>query len=405
MMSHQFPPSSPIAVEYNKSIQLKKDAAPPRQLKFNNINNYPSPLPSSSAGNLPSSPVKYSQATTTSSSPVKDIDSSFILEDSNVYTGGKITIPLELNPNQSGVYNIGRQSTGCDVILPSFKLISRKHAILSYNQTKNQLKLTCLGLNGLIVALPRVMSCPMVYNQSANTFEFSSNQSLKIVDSNQQLTKEKGLTSFILNKDQTVILPFMNGTIIDFRNVELSLTMKQLSFNDHLIHNHSKPLQRTNSNTFQSSPDNEPSHKKVKHFKISQIKKPKRSTQEIIDSLISRNVDCSNLKHVLANYLAFANVQQTPLSLLMDANSKIRALTREEVRAILTDTPCIGVIYRQGKDAAGKPLEEEYYYDLENDPNQERKFTVQSIKGGRTGLRSCRRTHKQYFWKRPANRK
>ena len=89
----------------------------------------------------------------------------------------------------------------------------------------------------------------------------------------------------------------------------------------------------------------------------------------------------------------------------MDANSKIRALTREEVRALLTNEPCVGVIYRQGKDAAGKPLEEEYYYDLENDPNQERKFTVQSIKGGRTGLRSCRRTHKQYFWKRPANRK
>ena len=77
-------------------------------------------------------------------------------------------------------------------------------------------------------------------------------------------------------------------------------------------------------------------------------------------------------------------------------------MKKDELRAWLANEPCIGVIYRKGKDAAGKPLEEEYYYDLENDPNQVRKFNVLSIKGGRTGLRSCRKTHKQYFWKKPA---
>lgn len=49
---------------------------------------------------------------------------------------------------------------------------------------------------------------------------------------------------------------------------------------------------------------------------------------------------------------------------------------------MLHGSPSIGVIERTGKDAAGKALENEYFFK------------------GR-GLRSCRQTHKQYFWKRP----
>lgn len=451
-MSYQFPPSSPIVGDFNKDKELHfKGTSIPKKLEFENTNynakntiinqnnsgvHYPTPLPSSSIGNLSSSPIKNTVPIQTSSpsssflSPVKrgngaNITSSFILEESPI--NNKLVIPIQLHPNEPATYKIGRQSSSCDVVLPKFKLISRKHAILSYFPGKNQLKLTCLGLNGLIVALPRHISCHLMRRRD-NQFEFSSNDNLDIVDKEKQLLKEQNLTSFALRKGDTVILPFMNNTIIDFRNVEVLLTMKQLSFRDHVLHEREisknqidsevlKPLIQTNivSDTISPTPIKplkrfspflESSHqdKKSKNHvrRLTKFVEPKRSTEEIIDSLTKRGIDCQDLQHILANYLAFANVQQTPLSLLRDANSQIKALKKEEVRALLANEPCIGVIYRKGKDAAGKPLEEEYYYDLENDPNQVRKFNVLSIKGGRTGLRSCRKTHKQYFWKKPA---
>ncbi|CAI1584431.1 hypothetical protein SEUBUCD646_0L02440 [Saccharomyces eubayanus] len=142
--------------------------------------------------------------------------------------------------------------------------------------------------------------------------------------------------------------------------------------------------------------------KKQKLNKSVLSSKPKKSVKETLDELSGRNVDVMNLQHILTNHLAFANVQQTPLFQLQQVNSQISELSRDELRTILSDAKCVGVIYRHGKDAAGKPLDEEYFYDLENDDDYERRNLVSSLKGGRTGLRSCRRTHKQYFWKKPA---
>ncbi|SCU95244.1 LAMI_0F01662g1_1 [Lachancea mirantina] len=144
-----------------------------------------------------------------------------------------------------------------------------------------------------------------------------------------------------------------------------------------------------------------PSPKK-NHKRKNQIAGKDATPEEIVSCLISKNVPIVELQNVLINYLAFSNVQQVPLSLLKDVNSKISALDTSELRALLVTEKCIGVIRRQGKDAAGKPLDEEYYYDLENDPDTDRRMLVTSLKGGRSGLRNCRKTHKQYFWKKPA---
>jgi hypothetical protein len=68
-------------------------------------------------------------------------------------------------------------------------------------------------------------------------------------------------------------------------------------------------------------------------------------------------------------------------------------LSRQELKRILDDTPCVGEIPRAGKDAAGQPLENEFYYVPEMDSNQMRRETITA--GTRsTGLRSVRKTHK-----------
>lgn len=306
-----------------------------------------------------------------------------------------------------------------------------------------------------------------------------------------ELENANGITSFVLLKGESVLMPYIDGTTIDFRQAEAFLTMKDLKDDetnstdtedeqftlmpqseefretittprklitipqspptaqaqeDHIeeeelpqlpqliehttpcssftldipstpvkikkswevkeeVEGTPLPVLRHNVPELPSQKlhisevTKEHEHKKKQHKPNGKLIK---TPAEILLSLEGRGIPCKELQHVLANHLAFANIQQTPLYQLQQVNSKTSTLTRAELRVLLKTESCIGVIHREGKDAAGKPLDEEYYYDLENDPDTERRSLVTALKGGRSGLRSCRRTHKQYFWKRPA---
>ncbi|PQE31894.1 transcription factor Tos4 protein [Rutstroemia sp. NJR-2017a WRK4] len=115
------------------------------------------------------------------------------------------------------------------------------------------------------------------------------------------------------------------------------------------------------------------------------------------------------INHV-ANQLAFSRLQSTPLSVILNnlpaelkgynSGQENKGLLKEDLRKMLNKTKFIGEIHRNGKDAAGKPLESEYYYIPDEDTDQQRKETV--TEGLRKpSLRSCRKQHKQYYWKRP----
>lgn len=134
------------------------------------------------------------------------------------------------------------------------------------------------------------------------------------------------------------------------------------------------------------------------------------------------------INHV-ANQLAYSRLQSIPLSTILGnlpANLKgespskkeNKGLTKDDLQKMLNRTSFIGEIHREGKDAAGKPLESEYYYIPDEDTDQSRKQTVQE--GLRKpSLRNCRKQHKvlsisylssftyltpsqQYYWKRPS---
>lgn len=130
------------------------------------------------------------------------------------------------------------------------------------------------------------------------------------------------------------------------------------------------------------------------------IARSKTSTPEPEVSL----EDIENLQeisNILVNHLAFSRLSSTPMSILRGISANINELSNGQLKKILQTTKPIGIISRQGKDAAGKPLEEEYYYIPEQDDDSERPNLVSSIKG-HGGIRSCRRVHKQYFWRKPA---
>ncbi|KAI9865828.1 MAG: hypothetical protein M1824_000088 [Vezdaea acicularis] len=105
------------------------------------------------------------------------------------------------------------------------------------------------------------------------------------------------------------------------------------------------------------------------------------------------------------NQLAFSRLSSTPLSVIMnnlpahlkgeeDASSQEnKGLTLENLKKVLDATQCIGEIAREGKDAAGRPLECEYYYIPAEDTDEKRREAV--VDGlQKPGLRACRKQHK-----------
>ncbi|MCP8717274.1 MAG: FHA domain-containing protein [Asgard group archaeon] len=126
----------------------------------------------------------------------------------------------------------------------------------------------------------------------------------------------------------------------------------------------------------------------------------KQQTPEL-DNSVMELPNLSEIQNILINHLAFSRLSSTPASFLNTISVLTSKLSLSQIRSILHNLKPIGVIYRQGKDAAGKPLEEEYYYMPENDDDKERTILVANVKG-HGGLRSCRKTHKQYYWKKPA---
>lgn len=113
--------------------------------------------------------------------------------------------------------------------------------------------------------------------------------------------------------------------------------------------------------------------------------------EESIDS----RVDVAAVRNHVVNQLAFSRLSSNPLSAIMNnlpAEEKCD-LTKPDLRKIIESTSCIGVITRQGKDAAGKPLESEYYYIPEQDTDESRRIAVTD--GLRKpSLRACRKQHK-----------
>ncbi|KAK1143921.1 target of SBF [Aspergillus melleus] len=109
------------------------------------------------------------------------------------------------------------------------------------------------------------------------------------------------------------------------------------------------------------------------------------------------------------NQLAFSRLSSTPFSTILSNlpptlwrqdNRSGKGPSKEQILSVIDTTKCIGKVAREGKDAAGKPLESEYYYipDFDED-DMRREAVVHDLR--KPGLRNCRKQHKQYFWRKP----
>lgn len=140
------------------------------------------------------------------------------------------------------------------------------------------------------------------------------------------------------------------------------------------------------------------------------------SPQQSMHPQSTMKVDFSHIRNHVVNQLAYGSRNSLPLSAIMsnlpasmktiieDAASptqvenkpvepKKRDFTDAELKRLLEETACVGEIAREGKDAAGKKLEDEFYYVPQMDTDEGRRNAVEHSLG-KTGLRSVRKQHK-----------
>jgi len=142
-------------------------------------------------------------------------------------------------------------------------------------------------------------------------------------------------------------------------------------------------------------------------------REPTASPKQRSSSEDTNEADPTPIINHVVNQLAFSRLSSTPLSVIMNhlpADLKAasptypenKGLTKADLRKLLNAAACIGEIGREGKDAAGKPLESEYYYIPDGDTDEHRRAAV--VDGLRKpSLRNCRKQHKVNMTHRAAS--
>lgn len=132
-----------------------------------------------------------------------------------------------------------------------------------------------------------------------------------------------------------------------------------------------------------------------------------------IESVLFKN---SPIKNHVINQLAYSRLHSQPLSAIHsnlpaelkacvtkslddigsddEQRTPLPQLSKQDLKKLLDETPCVGEIPRSGKDAAGQPLENEFYYVPEMDMDTTRRETVTMGMRGAGGLRAVRKQHK-----------
>lgn len=124
-------------------------------------------------------------------------------------------------------------------------------------------------------------------------------------------------------------------------------------------------------------------------------------------SVLPPGMDLSPVTNHVINQLAYSRIHSLPLSTVHSnlpaemrgakfkraSGSEKQIISTSMLKIIIDGIPCVGEIKREGKDAAGKLLESEFYYMPENDTDEMRRETVtQSL--GKTSMRAARKQHK-----------
>jgi hypothetical protein len=452
---------------------------------------YPTPVPTSSTGILPSSPrqtrpgIQRTTSTMSERTPLSDVPTVTIPEDGHQLL-------------------LGRSSSSCHFQLPYNRLISRVHVGVTYvsptrEYASGRVLVECLGWNGckvlcqgrvdelskdniLTLSNPAaeiildvldtrvILAWPLVdpvepYGSGSSWFNASPSRRINLENDRFASSPPPLHTrsppvspSPARRGSKALISPpsegRLNSTVQVYEDPasedsasspsdqlkaenQLSKPLEVIHQSEYLeneneenepvVHSFgpfgSKILSRLNSFSATSPEESRPL-KKRKHLDESshssplssplrQLSESPRKPAAMQPQVVKKHPNESPIKNHVINQLAFSRVHSTPISSILKAlpanikKAELPAdapddlsgeLTTDMLRSILDALPCVGEIAREGKDAAGKVLENEFYYIPDRDDNSMRRETV--VNGlGSTGLRAVRKSHKvSCFW-------
>lgn len=226
---------------------------------------------------------------------------------------------------------------------------------------------------------------------------------------------EEGLGEGIIVNEATQSTQFLSqplGASLDVSQTSLQSEVDQFSDqdeeNDPIIHSFgpfgANLLPRMASITTGTASPEQP-RRRVDVLRETSASPPNRSSSEIVRD--TKDATENPVVNHMVNQLAYSRLSSTPLSTIMGnipssltVNSpdskENKRLTLDMLKRMIDKTQCIGEVAREGKDAAGKQLESEYYYVPDLDLDEKRRDSV--VEGLRKpGLRACRKQHKVYL--------
>ncbi|KAK9238532.1 hypothetical protein V1525DRAFT_104298 [Lipomyces kononenkoae] len=399
---------------------------------------YPTPAPTSSASlNTSSSPSKVIRAQTNDVVVDQDEeDNTFLDHDDDARQQSIIRAPLSTValarvPRNGAELTLGRSSNSSSIVLSrTNKLISRVHVATRYVASTNAIEVRCLGWNGACVGTPTeeyalAKGTSVEISADVNIIIDVCGERARVevvADAEDDETdeevfvSEKASHSTVSDRDESPDAE--NDSKVGFKiwedkeeNIGKTVDKKEnipLASSKSATHTADttaaqSPAQsatpaamQTEGQTITASAVSPPPDTRV----ASPAPVPTGESGRRPDSC-EPETDLNKLKiHIIA-HLAYSRLASTPLSELRSSLPITASLPAEILRTIIKSIACVGVIQRQGKDASGKRLEEQYYYIPENDEDEHRRAAVEELRG-HGGIRSCRKVHKQYFWRKPA---
>ena len=481
------PLSSSPALPSSKSAKRKYDD------RFADLKHYPTPIPTSSTGILPSSPPGTRSGLKRAVSTISTLE-----ERAPLGTVPSVDVPLSGEP-----INIGRSANSSDYQLSANRLISRVHIRATYlapsaEHPHGEIVINCLGWNGakvhckndiyqlgkgdsfssdrpeaqiivdvletrVLIAWPRqngaeaqpgtgwdeddeypvrnvaetdvrredfASSPPLMPGRlespvsptpaqqqsltasatflASDPLDINTDGGIQVYEDHDSADDQQPSASRLLETHQ-----HSSRTLSDPSPLKVPKSNPSCDFEDHSDSNEENDpivhsfytsgdnlLSRFES--IRSDPTTTPEHNRPQLRAHSSPASPQRGAS----SHPSRKVQMSPIKNHVVNQLAFSRIHSMPLSSIFNnlpldlkttaspSNPQNEAkLTSPDLKAILDATPCVGEISREGKDAAGKPLENEFYYVPEMDVDEMRRNAV--VEGlGKPGLRAVRKQHK-----------
>ncbi|KAK3818408.1 MAG: hypothetical protein J3Q66DRAFT_282476 [Benniella sp.] len=304
-----------------------------------------------------------------------------------------------------GAYNasviVGRGSQATLNLGRINRQVSRRHAVVQWNESVGSFQITVLGQNGVRINgagypsgeearlkdgdIVDLVGVKMVFR--APNKKSTAPTKPEVVDKN---TKQKA-TSSVKEKDHE------GKASVASPKKEKSKTTKD---SDPIV-TKSPKVKDVPPSTTESTKAKESHQQPSTTTKTAKAAAPKTlaaqpvaSTMDYTEMIIDTLVFARKKKSMTLSELFDEMIASQPSLMATQTSEEIK----EQMIKCLSASRCVGKITRKGKDANNKPLENQWYYIPEYDYNTMRKQTRQEVM---PSARACTLKDKQYFFKMP----